>query len=68
MAFLPALSRLQLAFQLYGGGVFDAECGTALDHAVLVVGYGTASNGTHNLPYWLVKNSWGAEWGEKVRA
>ncbi|EFN60170.1 hypothetical protein CHLNCDRAFT_59551 [Chlorella variabilis] len=60
-----AIEADQLAFQLYGGGVFDAECGTALDHAVLVVGYGTASNGTHNLPYWLVKNSWGAEWGEK---
>jgi len=24
-------------FQLYAGGVFDAPCGTALDHGVLVV-------------------------------
>ena len=61
---MPAL--LQRAFQLYAGGVFDAECGTALDHGVLVVGYGTAKNGTHDAPYWLIKNSWGPEWGDKV--
>ena len=30
--------RAQRAFQLYVGGVFDAECGTALDHGVLAVG------------------------------
>ncbi|PSC72829.1 cysteine ase RD21a-like [Micractinium conductrix] len=60
-----AIEADQRAFQLYGGGVFDAECGTALDHGVLAVGYGTASNGTHKLPYWLIKNSWGPEWGDK---
>merc|ERR550539_272208 len=48
-------------FQSYGGGVF-AGCapGTATDHAITVVGYGT-DNG---VDYWLIKNSWGPNWGE----
>ncbi|XP_027364351.1 low-temperature-induced cysteine proteinase-like [Abrus precatorius] len=48
------------AFQLYQSGVFTGLCGTGLDHGVVVVGYGT-ENGTD---YWLVRNSWGPEWGE----
>jgi len=49
------------AFQFYTSGVFDnAKCGTNIDHGVVVVGYGTASN----VNYWIIRNSWGASWGE----
>ncbi|KAL9289808.1 hypothetical protein ACSQ67_024421 [Phaseolus vulgaris] len=50
------------AFQFYSSGIFTGKCGTEIDHSVTVVGYGKAGDGPK---YWLVKNSWGTEWGEK---
>jgi len=48
-------------FQSYSSGIItNAECGTNLDHAVEIVGYGT----DQGIDYWLIRNSWGEDWGE----
>jgi C1A family cysteine protease len=55
-----AIEADQHVFQFYSTGVLDsADCGTNLDHAVLLAGYG--SDGGKD--FWLVKNSWGPTWG-----
>lgn len=49
------------AFQLYQKGVLsDDKCGDEVNHAVLIIGYGTEQG----RDYWLIKNSWGVNWGE----
>ncbi|SCM04501.1 chabaupain 1 [Plasmodium chabaudi chabaudi] len=77
-------------FVLYSGGVFDGECASEINHAVLLVGYGQvkkslAFDDSHSnvdsslikkykenikgdddetIYYWIIRNSWSAEWGE----
>jgi len=52
------------AWANYKTGVYSSDScpngADQLDHAVLVVGYGTEGG----QDYWLVKNSWGASWGD----
>ncbi|KAB5562041.1 hypothetical protein PHYPO_G00013380 [Pangasianodon hypophthalmus] len=61
-----AIDASQSSFQLYDSGIYyEPMCSnTQLDHAVLVVGYGTVDQIWQRQDYWLVKNSWGLGWGE----
>lgn len=38
------------------GTITNSTCTGNIDHAILVIGYGTN--------YWLIKNQWGPTWGD----
>ncbi|XP_022381880.1 cathepsin S [Lutra lutra] len=57
-----AIDAKHSSFFLYKSGVYyDPSCTQNVNHGVLVVGYGNL-NGRD---YWLVKNSWGLNFGEQ---
>uniref|UniRef100_H3CUT5 Cathepsin S, ortholog 1 n=1 Tax=Tetraodon nigroviridis TaxID=99883 RepID=H3CUT5_TETNG len=58
-----AVNAMLPTFHLYRGGLYDVpNCNPKfINHAVLVVGYGTSKG----QDFWLVKNSWGTRWGEE---
>merc|ERR1712194_577065 len=53
-----AIEADQMSFQGYKSGILMASaCGSRLDHGVTLVGYDSSKD------YFIVKNSWGASWG-----
>jgi len=55
-----AIDAGHISFQFYKSGVYyEKDCSPAqLDHGVLAVGFGTST-----ADYYIVKNSWGTDWG-----
>lgn len=61
-----AIDASQLSFQFYSSGVYyDPLCTCLnLNHGVLAVGYGLTSESSYKEEYYIVKNSWGEDWGD----
>jgi cathepsin L len=57
----PMAISLDASWQSYESGVYTGSCGSTIDHAVVLVGYGTEAG----KDYYLVRNSWGSSWGDK---
>jgi len=48
--------------QNYYHGVIVDDPSTSINHSVAIVGYGHDLK--EKVDYWLVRNSWGPDWGE----
>ncbi|OHT16188.1 Crustapain [Tritrichomonas foetus] len=53
----------QADFQMYSGGIYSSDSCSSLSfsHAVNAVGFGVEGG----VEYWVVRNSWGSDWGEE---
>jgi cathepsin L len=62
-----AVSVAASTWGFYKSGIFDIALNTTkatdVNHLVVLVGYGTDRKTGED--FWLVRNSWGPQWGEK---
>lgn len=57
-----ALAAGNNIFSLYKEGILDnTSCPDTIDHGVAIVGWGNESG----KDYWVMRNSWGAGWGDQ---
>jgi len=52
------VGALKQDFFYYKQGVFDGRCCSSVNHAMVLVGINTFEQ------YWILRNSWGENWGE----
>ncbi|XP_058252375.1 cathepsin O [Hemibagrus wyckioides] len=51
-----------MSWQDYQGGIIQHHCSAEhANHAVIITGYDT----TGEVPFWIVRNSWGTAWGDE---
>lgn len=51
-------------FKVHKGVYFRVYGKKVGKHAVVILGYGTATCGREKVTYWIIRNSWGTNWGE----
>lgn len=62
---VQAVMSVYRDFLYYRGGVYKHVYGIQISsHAVEIIGYGTTDD-EERIPYWIVKNSLGPNWGEE---
>ena len=61
--FVTYINGISSYFRGYTTGILNNPCcwANTVNHAVVTVGYGITSNLNG---YWIIRNSWGTDWGE----